>query len=200
MMIGEVTILWTGLTGLPGTTTLNFFTGAASPIEAKHMTDAADAFASTLITVLGNGTSLQVQPEVKFLDEASGVLDSLAAVSPPPPAHVASASGQVGPLPSGAVIAWATDGVHLRPGALKSRRVRGRTFVVPLALAAYQSDGTITGTIITALSGAASTLVGDASTSFVIWARPVDGAGGASFPVTTWHITDQAAVLRSRRD
>lgn len=199
-MIGQATILWTGLSGLPGTTTLSFTTGAPDPVEAAAMVDAADDFATALIPVLGTGTSLQVQPEIKYFDTATGVLDSLAGVSPAPPAHVASASGPVGPLPTGAVIAWSTDGVHLRPGSTKSRRVRGRTFVVPLALTAYQSDGTITGTIITALSSAASGLVGHAGTTFVIWARPVDGAGGAAFPVTTWHITDQAAVLRSRRD
>lgn len=200
MMIGQVTILWTGLTGLPGTTTLNFTTGAPDPVEADNMVTAADGFAADLIPVLGTGTSLQVQPEVKWFNTATGVLDSLGAVSPAPAAHVASASGPVGPLPAGACIAWSTDGVHLRPGASKARRVRGKTFVVPLAATAYQSDGTLTTAVITALSNAASDLVAATDATLVIWSRPVAGAGGAAFPVTTWHVTDQAAVLRSRRD
>lgn len=95
--------------------------------------------------------------------------------------------------PAGACVNWATGVIVGR------RRLRGRTFLVPLAGGAYQSDGSIEPTTLANLRSAASGLAGIANMR--IWHRPtkLNPTGGSSFLVTAGTVADRAAVLRSRR-
>lgn len=163
------------------------------PVDAGTAVAAADDFVEAIAAAVAGGSSLLVEPDVKWFDEATGELLGVTAVSPPPAAH-AGGAGASGAGPAGAVISWTTAGVN------RGRVVRGRTFVVPLGAAYYQSDGTLTTSLLTGFSTAAVNLIGAADATFAIWSRPRDGAGGAIFPVTTGTTPDMAAVLRSRRD
>lgn len=193
MSVIQVKILWQGFTGAPGYTTLNFLGSGTDEDESAEAIEAADAFATTVAPLLANGTSLTVQAEAEVFDEATGELLAVHAVDPAPSAHV-GASGAQGPLPTGAVISWTTPGIN------RGRKVRGRTYIVPLSLASYQSDGTLLGAVVTTLTSAATALVAHPDSSFGVWSRPRAGAGGAFFGATTWRVPDMAAVLRSRRD
>jgi len=193
MSVGQVKIRWAGFTGGPGYTTLNFGPGSPDPVDGAAMVAAADDFAGDLAGLVGDGVTLTAEPEVEWFNEATGVLEDTTSVSPSPTAHTGT-SGAIGPLPSGAVISWTTGGIN------RGRRVRGRTFAVPLAAVAYQSDGSLSATAVSVLNAAAVSLIGATDATFGIWSRPRDGAGGAWFPALTGSTPDMAAVLRSRRD
>lgn len=108
--------------------------------------------------------------------------------------------------PSGATVRWNTAGI------VNSRRVRGRTFLVPLAGSQYQPDGTISSFALPLLQAPAASLVNAIPGNMVVWSRPFAGrAATASLPaiparlgshhvVTGSSVRDVVAVLRSRRD
>lgn len=94
----------------------------------------------------------------------------------------------------GAVVGWTTGGI------IDGRRLRGRTFIVPLATVAYDADGTLTTTAIAALEDFANALM--ASGPLAVWHRPTTSGGsdGNSYGVIGFRVRDKVAVLRSRRD
>lgn len=193
MPVGVVTTTWLGITGAPGYTSFSFDGVSEDPANAAAAVDAAYIFFDELCNILGSTASITVQPEVRYYDTATGDLESIAAVSPAPTTLTGRFSNQ-GPGPCGAVVSWSTAGIN------RGRPVRGRTYCVPLAAGCYEANGSLTSGTITQVSEAATALVGADDAIFGIWSRPRLGAGGAFFPVTTWHVPDMAAVLRSRRD
>lgn len=200
MSVGQVQIRWSGFTGGPGTTTLNFVGGAPDPVDGGAMIDAAEDYAVIVAERMGNQQHLQVQNEVRWFDEGNGTLLDITSSLPAPPDHVGGA-GQIGPLPSGACITWNTGALHL------GRLVRGRSFCVPLGVLAYEEGGSLSSVTLTNLNNAALALMAAPGATFGVWARPrkdpdtgVVTDPGDILPVVSAHVTDQAAVLRSRRD
>jgi hypothetical protein len=91
------------------------------------------------------------------------------------------------------------------------RRVRGRTFIVPIGGASLAGDGTLDATKQGNIQSAANTLVASAAATvqLVIWSRPFPGdpnnggsfaRDGSSHPVKSALVRDKVAMLRSRRD
>jgi hypothetical protein len=84
----------------------------------------------------------------------------------------------------------------------KNKRVKGRTFLVPLTGSAFDNSGTPTPAAIAGIQGAATTLAANVdATQLVVWARPTakgatDGAVGF---VTSASVPDQGSILTSRR-
>jgi len=96
--------------------------------------------------------------------------------------------------PSGAVITWLTGLVH------QGRRVRGRTFLVPIANQQLDTNGTLGSAFLTNLRTAAAAYIATAVNP-CIWARPDPGTtNGAAFTVAAASVADKVAVLTSRRD
>ena len=99
----------------------------------------------------------------------------------------------------GACVTWITGGI------VNGHRVKGRTFLVPLALTAYDTDGTINDTVLSDLRSACTVLLGATGDAFGIYSRPVaDGPGvegrdGTFHPVTGFRIADRVSTLRTRR-
>lgn len=94
----------------------------------------------------------------------------------------------------GAAVGWSTAGIHY------GRKVRGRTFIVPLAANVYDTDGTLASGTRTTLTNAAEDLVGDAAGSLVIWSRPAPTRPvGNAYPITSGLVKDHVSWLRSRR-
>lgn len=116
------------------------------------------------------------------------------------------ANGGAYAAPAGAVLSWRTSTV------LDGKRVRGRTFVVPLGAGAYEANGSLVGGFITGAVAAGTQFILEQSASAVIWHRPYKGrAATATRParpahlgghglITECRVPDLAAVLRSRRD
>lgn len=178
-----------GFTGGPGYNQL-YFDASGDSLGAQSAADAVKAFWNSLSVQMPNTVSIAVQSDVNVLDDSTGDLQSVVTVT----------GGTVGPGGSsapyaagvGACISWTCSEVHL------NHRLRGRTFVVPLASAGYQSDGTLVDAVRSAIQTNAATLL--AHEDFGIWGRPVNGANGLFGLAQAVNVRDKVAILRSRRD
>lgn len=193
MAISRVTAVWTGFSGAPGYTNFFFNAFGSGDFVDEEVGRVRDFF-DELTLLLPEDVTVQVQQEAALLDEASGALIgySLAETNPLP---VEGTQTTPYSAPSGAAITWNTDAVA------RGRRLRGRTFIVPIASGGYEDDGTLSPSAIGYLSEAANALLaGGEGQSLVIWSRPRDGAGGTVGTVNGFRVADRAAILRSRRD
>lgn len=193
MAIMRVTALWTGFPGAPGYSSLHFLSDLPTQSVDENV-GAVHSFFDELNTFLPTGTTVQVQQETELLDENTGMLlDYYAAADEPSPITGGSEEGFAGPV--GTVITWNTSTVN------RGRRVRGRTFIVPLTRIAYGDDGTLTNFAHQAMQSAGQYMLDNAADNgFCVWSRPRGGSGGVGAPVTGYRAPDFAAVLRSRRD
>lgn len=94
----------------------------------------------------------------------------------------------------GACITWNTGGI------VNGRRLRGRTFIVPIHAQNYATDGTLVTSSLSALQTLANSL--QAAGPMGIWHRPttVGGSDGTSYGVISNKVRDKVAFLSSRRD
>lgn len=193
MAILRTTAVWSGFAGAPGYTNF-FFDAFGSGDSAELEVARTRAFFNALASDLPESVSIQVQQEAAIIDETTGELQSYVSVDAVP-LPVIGGSGASFSAASGGVVTWNTDTV------VRGRRLRGRTFVVPLDTTAYDAQGTLASSTITLMNDAAAALIGDGSgPQLVIWARPRTGADGAIGSVTSHRVADRVAVLRSRRD
>lgn len=116
-------------------------------------------------------------------------------VSVPPDDQVVLTGGpsvQFGSGVSGACVSWYTD------VRINSRKVRGRTFLVPIAAEVWQVDGSLVQENIDILQAASLALI-NAVVGFGIYTRAGTTTGAAFSPVVAARVSDQAAFLSSRR-
>lgn len=193
MAISRITAVWTGFSGAPGYT--NFFFGAFGGGDVVDLEVArVEAFFENVASALPTDVTITVQQEAAILDETTGELLNYTLASAAPMPIEGTGSGGYA-APSGASIAWNTDTVA------RGRRLRGRTFIVPLRGSAYEDDGTLTPSTLIALNNAAESLIGDGSgPALEIWSRPRGGEGGTTGPVVSHRVADTVSILRSRRD
>lgn len=194
---------WTGFSGAPGFTVLHFrdFSGpdggGTEPDNAQAAAagERVRAFFQTLNGLLPDSVRIAVEPDVDVVEDTTGeLINSLNA------GQIATVSGAVpGSFagPSGAVVNWKTGGIR------NGRRIRGRSFIVPLSSSIYSSTGILTTGAQDALQTAASALAASTGTpDLMVYARPsIAGASdGQSSVVTSATVPSMIAVLRSRRD
>lgn len=189
----RITARWTGFPGGPGYSNFFFAGGGGLISDAQQCVERVrDAFTEVAGALAAN-VVINIEPEVSIIDSDTGITSDFVNVEPGTPilsAGVGSYSG-----PTGAVINWRTN--DLRGG----RRIRGRTFLVPLANTAFADDGTLNSGAMLVLNNFANELRGvDFDSELGVWSRPVGGAGGVFATVVNHTIPDMAAVLRSRRD
>ena len=93
----------------------------------------------------------------------------------------------------GASITWLTAGI------VNGKRVRGRTYVVPLATPSYDAQGTIAVSALAALDAAGSA---HTTGSLVVWHRPTAPglSDGSEHNVVSYRVRDKVSYLSSRRD
>jgi len=185
--LGRHRTTWNGFVGGPGVTTLYWDIAAATPNLAAWNT-----FLSAIAARLPAVVVLQSQSSGDVLDDVTGnIIGSWTGA-----AQAAVPGTAVGAYtaPSGACINWRTAGI------VGGHRVRGRSFLVPLSGASYDTDGSLLAAALTTLRGALATFQAAASPNLLVWHRPVGGGGGDSFAVNAADIPDKAAILRSRRD
>ena len=189
---------WTGFVGAPGFTNLYFSEFNETGYTQEHA-DGAAAKAQTFLAgiqgFLPAAVTTQQDPIVDIIQSDTGDLvgffnTTVAAAQPGLTAGPYSAA-------SGACISWGTNGVR------NGRRVRGRTFIVPLAATQYDATGSILDPNLALLRGHANDLIGAGGTSdFGVWSRPSapDATDGVWYPAQTATVKDKVAILRSRRD
>jgi hypothetical protein len=194
--LNRVRVTWTGLPGGPGVTT-HFFDTSATPPLAQIRT----AYAN-LVNFLPGAVTLQVQPTGDQIDALTGKITGDWAGT-----AVAAVSGGVAAAYSaavGGVVDWKTSAIVL------GRRLRGRTFIVPLISSSFTSSGVLTAGAITALQSFATGMMPGTGPAMQIWSRPVvptpqvpnpknPRSGQASIVVANV-VPSLTAVMRSRRD
>ena len=196
--IVRVKVNWTGFIGSPGYTNLYFETTASDPWDQVYVDVAVakvDTFLDTFAAYLPQGLSAAIDSTVAQLDEVTGTMTAVWTVTPP--AATAGSSATAYGAGSGLCVTWITNEVQ------NGRIVRGRTFIVPLAGAGYDNDGSIYGTLLTNARAAATTLTSDSDGArLVVWKRPnpIIPIDGGAYNVIGSNISDKAAQLRSRRD
>lgn len=92
----------------------------------------------------------------------------------------------------GMQVRWQTGGIA------GGRRVVGSTFLVPIAVGIFDTDGTLDAATVTAEQNAANTMIGGTVT-FKVWSRPNATRSGTSHPITSAVVPDRVSWLRSRR-
>lgn len=98
----------------------------------------------------------------------------------------------------GACLGWSTGGIV--PGTKGPRKLRGRTFLVPLAANVWEANGTFSSSVLAQLQDFADDLI--ATGGLAVWHRPqnVAGTDGNSYAVLTAKVRDKPAMLTTRRD
>lgn len=187
-----------GWTGGPGFTQ-HFFSAPTTGDPTQSDVDAAAAAVRTFWFSSKNYFSINwhvdVQTDVEVLDASTGHLTGLMSLTAAP-ATVAGSGGNYGPTTSGAAVTWRSNVV------IGTRLARGRTFMTPLALNAYDTTGLLLTTACDTLRAAGQGLINDTSSNLVIWHRPskVSPSGGAYTSALTASCRTSPVVLRSRRD
>lgn len=197
--MAKVTINWTGFPGGPGYSNLYFRDFSGTGAVDQGIVDGAVAKVQDWLSFWRNRlpTSVKtgVDPTVEAIEETTGELQGFWT------ATVAAPAGGLGvasfSAPSGACVSWYTSTVR------NGRRMRGRTFIVPLDTVSYENDGTLIESIITAAPAVNNAMIADSGAGDLgIWARPsAPGASDGQWAlVTAARLNDRPAMLTSRRD
>lgn len=203
MDILRIVLRWSGFTGAPGyssfhfTTDGGFWDGGVLGDAAQQAADDASQRVLNAIVMLGSAlppsVSLAIEPEAEILNSDTGEILGFLEIAGGSATGSATSDAYAGPV--GAVANWRTNDYRF------GRRIRGRTFLVPLASEAYEADGTLTSSAREDIQGFAGEIVnGSGSAEFGVWSRPRGGTGGVFATVHSYNVPDLAAVLRSRRD
>lgn len=203
MNILRVSALWSGFQGAPGYSNFHFATDPGffdGGVLGDDDQVAADSAASRVRQAfygmreyLPDGARVSIEPEVEILNSDTGEI--LGFVDVEAGSALGTGTGGGWSAASGAVVNWRTNDYRF------GRRIRGRTFLVPLSGGAYEDDGTLSTLGRRSLQDFGETMVSEgAAPEFGVWSRPRDGAGGVFATVVSSNVPDMAAVLRSRRD
>lgn len=197
--ICRIKLRWSGLPGGIGYTMFHmrdFSAGEPTVADANAALLRITNYAENIAAYLPQKVTLQAEAEVEVLEETNGQLITVLGGTTQVIKTGAAASTVGWAAAAGAVISWST------PGVRNGRRVRGRSFIVPLATTSYDTDGTLTPAVVAGLNTAATTLRDGAGTlDLGIYARPT-GPGatdGVWYAVTGHRVPDMSAILRSRR-
>jgi len=194
----KTTVSWTGFTGAPGYTNMFWRDFSGGDVD-QAMVDGAmtklDAFLDSWQVYIPASVTYLINPQVEILEDTTGALQGFMNGTPDS-SRTGVASGNYSAA-TGACINWYTGAVR------NGRRLRGRTFMVPLAASAFSTDGTLDNSSLSSMRTAAATLISATGTGDLgVWGRP-SGPGatdGIWNFATSSSISDKAAVLRSRRD
>jgi hypothetical protein len=185
----QIRTQFSGFTGAPGYSQM-YFDASGSTLGAQSAADAVAAFWNAIVPHTPASWHFTIQSDVSKLDDSTGDLVSVESITPLTQVGSGGDSGYAGGV--GAVVGWITNAVH------GTRRLKGRTFVVPLSAPRYEADGTITSAALTTIRAAATTLIAHAD--FGVWGRPVGGVNGLFSNAAATNTRDHVAILRSRRD
>lgn len=179
----------------------------ASEISQSFANAVRQLFTTYGTAGLPDDLTITFDAEVLQINPSNGELEQVYAVTPPSAVTGTGTTGYA--RPSGARIDWATDAI------VSGRRLRGRTYMVPILASGYESNGTLTSSVMTALNNAADAYLAAANIptalSPAVWSRPVwnrDADGrrttlarpGLLADITGRSVTDRVSVLRTRRD
>lgn len=194
----RVTAIWNNFPGAPGYSRFSF-----SDLTDNASRNSAGAKVQALFegikAYLPQNTTISVQGQVDEFDVSSGALIGSASMTALPATTTSSATAASFAGPAGGCITWNTSLIVNR------RRLRGRTFVVPVAGPALDTNGSLSSAFIAAVNTAATTFIATTAPRPNVWGRQWNNAnppvqvGGTLAAIDAYVLRDQAAVLRSRR-
>lgn len=183
------TAVWAGKPGLPGFS--QFYHSVTDPPSTSAQTghDAVRTFFADFLSYLPADLTITVDPIYQILEDTTGDVVEEGTVGTPSNVITGVSAGswnaQVGLL-----VEWVTGTF------VAGRRLRGRTYMVPLA-GIDDTDGTLGADALAAARGAGAWIVQSAE-DFRVWHRPAGAVPGSSASITGSTVRDHAAILRSR--
>lgn len=184
MTLNRVRVLWQNFPGSPGYT--NHYVGSLVTAQTAIRT-----FYQSVNTLFPAGLTIQVPSSGDQINEATGQI--VGAWTGAAQAVVTSVGSGNYSGATGACINWRTALL------VAGRRPMGRTFLVPLTVASYDTGGTLSTPTLTQIQGAATQLITDLAGELKIFSRPRPTIAGVGATVVSAQVPDMAAVLRSRR-
>lgn len=187
----------TGFPGGPGVATMYF-------LNTETVMASLQAFWEDLAGSMPVDVAIFIPPAGDIIDDATGTITG--AWSDEPPASIPGTSASTYVAAAGGLISWETSTI------LDGRRLRGRTFVVPLASPNFFTDGSLTDAMTGLLLTTGNALALAEDENFCVWHRPYPGReateghparaahAGSHGLVTSVRAPGRGAILRSRRD
>jgi hypothetical protein len=193
MAYTELLVIWRGGTGLPGYSKFRFIgelTGAQLNAAAANL----QTFLTVVRANIPSTVTLEMQSGVSVhADDGTLTAEGSIGTLPPPLAGAAAAGYSAA---SGFMVLWNTGAIN------GGKKVRGRTYFVPVTIGMFQNDGTIVDSTRTTLLAAANAFATSVPSPAVnSRARPSNpAAGNQTTAIISAAIPDKQVVLRSRRD
>lgn len=181
--------IWSGFSGAPGFTVMNFV-GTHDPGQAAGVATAIKDFFDDIANRIPDIATI-TYPGEATVHADDGTLIGAVAFTAPTPTNCVGLGSYAAPV--GARITWETGSI------VAGRRIRGRTFLVPLVSSTFDTDGTLTSANQTLIQTAANTFLTTLAVGplpLAVWSQTTSTVS----PVTSAVVPDQATVLRSRRD
>lgn len=202
MTVAIVRTEWSGTSGGPGLTQMAILGAAGgdwNPSGAQNAVNAVRSFWDSLKSFLPDEVKLQVMPIVDVYDRVTGdLVDSNVAATAPLSVQGTATGGYAGG--AGLKVSWNTN--QIRQG----RRVRGSTFIVPVANTAFSLTGNIAAGAQTTVTTSAQALIAalnSGATPLGVWSRPGPPSkprAGFATEVLTGTCSSKTALMRGRRD
>jgi hypothetical protein len=197
--VSRLLATWQGFPGAPGYSRFSF-----EEITSSGQADLAGGYLRTFFNALAGmmhtNWTITVNSLVENFDLQTGKLTSQVVMANPP-APISGTGLATTPYTggTGVLVQWLTGVIF------NGRRVRGRTFLVPL-VGVGDTDGTINATNLATVRSAAQALADATGPSLTVWSKiynpgpPPIQVGGTNAPVDTALVNDKTGILRSRRD
>lgn len=186
-------LLWEGLSGGLGYS--NFYSRVADPGQHDPSLAAQDIanFLNEIRLRIPGDVTWRFETDIPVISDVDGEAQDFLVLPAQPTFTQPGGSGTYA-APTGAVVTWNTG------TTIGGRRLRGRTYLVPMVSSTFEGDGTLSASAITTLADAAAHLYSTNTAQHLVWSRPAPGRAGTSWPIQSHSVADKAAILRSRRD
>lgn len=193
MAYSQLTARYNGFTGAPGWIRMKFL-GALNVGDANTAAANFRTFLNSVAAQIPTGAQITFDSAVAIYDDDGTQTGEITLTVIPNAVTGSSAVVYAGG--TGAVVNWTTGAFHL------GRKVRGRTFLVPLTSAAFQTDGTLAAAVQGSIQANAQTFATSSPTPVILSQKETAGGGMSSLVavVSGATVPDRSAVLRSRRD
>lgn len=193
--LNRLVLSWQGPSVVGSAVTVLHFDGSDN--AAPPVAGILAALNTPLAQALPVGVVVTVPNSGDRIDDRTGSLTGVWSSSGG--GNVTGAGGTNAAAGVGACIGWTTGGIVVGAGGL-GRKLRGRTYIVPLHVGCYDAAGTLLDGIRTSLDTMAGEIM--AAGPLAIWHRPTTkgGTDGNSYAVLTHKVRDKVAFLSSRRD
>lgn len=190
----RVKVRWSGFSGAPGYNIFHFGDGGGGTTrDPQAAVNAVRTFYTAFGMYIPNTVSLTIDSAVEVIDTPTGKLTDILTITPGNP--IVGSSTATFAAPAGVVVHWLSGGIR------NGRRMRGRTFLVPMVTTVFQNDGTIATAVLSTFQSAADALVADSASELLVYGRPSTKLGpGQVTEVSAARVPDKVCVLRSRRD